>query len=177
MNEIQADLQAALAELISVTPTRPGQILVVGCSTSEILGTHIGKGGSIDVAEMVYSVLESITAEHGLFLAVQCCEHLNRALVVKEECLLEYGLTEVSVVPHEKAGGALGTVAYRRMPGVMVESVAAHLGIDIGDTLIGMQLRQVAVPVRLAQQRIGQANLVAARTRPKLIGGARARYE
>ncbi len=112
-----------------------------------------------------------------MFLAVQCCEHLNRALVVTRECMMKYGLTEVSVVPHEKAGGALGTVAFRMMPGVMVESVAAHVGIDIGDTLIGMQMRPVAVPVRLARRRIGQANLVAARTRPKLIGGARARYE
>lgn len=177
MVEIQTDLQTALTELITVADARPGQILVVGCSTSEVLGAPIGKGGSIDAAEMIYSVLESITAEQGLFLAVQCCEHLNRALVVTRECQLKYGLTEVLVVPHEKAGGALGTVAYRRMPGVMVESVAAHLGVDIGDTLIGMQLRQVAVPVRLSKRRIGQANLVAARTRPKLIGGARARYE
>jgi uncharacterized protein (TIGR01440 family) len=177
VNAIRVDLRSALAELIDVAHASPGQILVVGCSTSEVLGAHIGKGGSIEVAEMIYSVLESMVAEHGLFLAVQCCEHLNRSLVVTRECLLKYGLTEVSVVPHEKAGGALGTVAYGKMPGVMVESVAGHLGIDIGDTLIGMQLRQVAVPVRLAQRRIGQANLVAARTRPKLIGGARARYE
>jgi uncharacterized protein (TIGR01440 family) len=177
VNEIQADLREAVAELIDTAATTPGQILVVGCSTSEVLGSHIGKGGSIEVAEMIYSVLESLTADHELFLAVQCCEHLNRALVVTRECLLKYGLTEVWVVPHETAGGALGTVAYRRMPGVMVESVSAHLGIDIGDTLIGMQLRPVAVPVRLSRRRIGQANLVAARTRAKLIGGARARYE
>ncbi|HSL93187.1 MAG TPA: DUF436 family protein, partial [Bacillota bacterium] len=124
MNEIQADLREALAELIDMAAATPGQILVVGCSTSEVLGAHIGKGGSIEVAEMIYSVLESVTADHELFLAVQCCEHLNRALVVTRECLLKYGLTEVSVVPHEKAGGALGTVAYRRMPGVMVESVS-----------------------------------------------------
>ncbi len=177
MNELQSDLRDALIELIGVAGAREGQILVVGCSTSEVLGSHIGQGGSIETAEMIYSVLESVAADNGLFLAVQCCEHLNRALVVTEDCLLKYGLTEVSVVPHERAGGALGTVAFRRMPGVMVESVAAHLGIDIGDTLIGMQLRPVAVPVRLAKQRIGHANLVAARTRPKLIGGPRARYK
>lgn len=177
MNKVQDDLREALVELISIARPQPGQILVVGCSTSEVLGEHIGKGGSIETAEVIYSVLESISAEYGLHLAVQCCEHLNRALVVSRECMERYGLSEVSVVPHEKAGGALGTVAFRRMQGVMVESVAAHLGIDIGDTLIGMQLRPVAVPVRLARQRIGQANLVAARTRPKLIGGARARYE
>ena len=112
-----------------------------------------------------------------LYLAIQCCEHLNRALVVEEECALKYGLEIVSVVPHEKAGGSLATVAMTsfRKP-VVVETIAAHAGLDVGDTFIGMHLKRVAVPVRLAVKQIGKAHVTAARTRPKFIGGDRARY-
>lgn len=176
MQIVAAELSQALAELTERTRPEPGQILVVGCSTSEVLGKHIGKGGSAEVAEMLYSVLEPFADSHRLYLAVQCCEHLNRALVVSKECLREYRLTEVSVVPHAGAGGALAAAAFARL-GKVVESIQGHMGIDIGDTLIGMHLRPVAVPLRLAVRRIGQANLVAARTRPPLIGGSRARYE
>lgn len=171
-------LKQALDELLPSAVLKPGQILVIGCSTSEVAGISIGKGGSRAVAEELYQVLETEAENQGLFLALQCCEHLNRALVVSRECAETYGLTEVLVVPHEHAGGALASHAYRRMSpeACIVENIAAHAGLDIGLTLIGMHLKPVAVPVRLTVKTIGQATVVAAKTRPKLIGGARAIY-
>jgi len=178
MDIIVEQLAAALEEFLPRAQVLKGQILVVGCSTSEVLGEHIGRAGSLEVAESIHSVLDSYAERFQLHLAVQCCEHLNRALVVSPICLSQYNLTEVMVVPHQTAGGALATVAFHRHPGnLLVESIQAHAGLDIGDTLIGMHMRPVAVPIRLAVKSIGHANLVAARTRPKLIGGARARYE
>lgn len=178
MESYSPQLKQALDELLISAALKPGQILVVGCSTSEVVGISIGKGGSSVVAEELYTVLEKEVEQRGLFLAVQCCEHLNRALVVSRKCAEAYGLTEVLVVPHDHAGGALATYAYRRMsPDVcIVESIVAHAGLDIGLTLIGMHLKSVAVPVRLTVKTIGQATVVAAKTRPKLIGGARALY-
>lgn len=172
-------LNEALIELFHSVKFKPGQILIVGCSTSEVAGISIGKGGSREIAEGLYSVLESAAEQYGIFIAVQCCEHLNRALVVSEACAEKYNLTQVMVVPHDHAGGAFATVAYHKMKpqACLVESIQAHAGLDIGLTLIGMHLRPVAVPVRLGVKAIGCAPLVAARTRPKLIGGARAVYE
>jgi uncharacterized protein (TIGR01440 family) len=175
---IAEQLAASLEDFLPRAGVQPGHIFVVGCSTSEVLGEHIGKAGSLEVAESLFSVLASVASKWQLYLAIQCCEHLNRALVVSRACQELYNLTEVMAVPHQTAGGALATVAHRAMsPALLVESIQAHCGIDIGNTLIGMHLRPVAVPVRLGTRSIGQANLVAARTRPKLIGGARARYE
>ena len=178
MHSYAQQLKQALDELLSHADLKPGQILVVGCSTSEVAGISIGKGGSGAIAEELYSVLEKQAETQGFFLALQCCEHLNRALVVSRKCAETYGLTEVLVVPHDHAGGALATQAYRRMSpdACIVENIVAHAGLDIGLTLIGMHLKSVAVPVRLTVKTIGQATLVAAKTRPKLIGGARALY-
>ena len=157
---------------------RPGGILVVGCSTSEVAGHKIGTRGSQDIAEGIYQVLHRFATAMGVSLAIQCCEHLNRALVVPRKLVREERLEEVSVIPIPEAGGALAAVAYQKMEdAVVVESILADYGLDIGDTLIGMHLKAVAVPVRLPIERIGHAHLTAATTRPKRIGGARAKHE
>lgn len=165
-------------EFLSVAPMKAGEILVVGCSSSEIVGEAIGKGSDFNAASAVYEGIAPILAEKGIFLAAQCCEHLNRALVVERECAEKYGLETVCVVPKAKAGGSFATAAYENFKDpVVVETIKAHAGIDIGSTLIGMHLRAVAVPVRLSLKTLGQANITFARTRPKYIGGPRACYE
>ncbi|MCG0277028.1 MAG: TIGR01440 family protein [Thermanaeromonas sp.] len=164
-------------ELLKVAGLKPGDILVAGCSTSEIAGQRIGTASSLEIGEQVLQGLLEATREYQVYLAVQCCEHLNRALVVEAQAAEIYGLEQVTVVPALKAGGALATAAYRALHRpVVVSSIKAHAGIDIGDTLIGMHLKPVAVPVRLEVKTIGCAHLTLARTRPALIGGERAVY-
>lgn len=175
--EVRRQVAQAADSLFSVANLQRGHVLVVGCSTSEVAGSRIGTAGSEAVAEAVLEPLWDVAQAHGLYLACQCCEHLNRALVVQAEAADRYGWEQVSVVPVPKAGGAFASRAMRHMPGaVVVEEIRAHAGLDIGSTLIGMHLRRVAVPVRLGIDMIGQARLTAARTRPKLIGGERAVY-
>lgn len=167
-----------MEEFLAVAPMKVGEILVVGCSSSEIVGATIGKGSNFNAASAVYEGIAPILAERGIFLAAQCCEHLNRALVVERECAERYELEIVCVVPKAKAGGSFATAAYENFSDpVVVETVKAHAGIDIGSTLIGMHLRSVAVPVRLSVKKLGEANVTFARTRPKYIGGPRAEYE
>ena len=167
-----------IEEFFSAVPMNKGEILVVGCSSSEIVGETIGKGSDFNAANAVYEAIAPVLEERGIFLAAQCCEHLNRALVVERECAEKYGLEIVCVVPKAKAGGSFATTAYRNFnEPVVVETIKAHAGIDIGSTLIGMHLRAVAVPVRLSIKKLGEANLTFARTRPKYIGGPRAFYE
>lgn len=176
--EIGRQTAAAAEELLAQARLKPGQVLVVGCSTSEVRGAKIGSAGSEDVAAAILAALHKSCADRGVYLAVQCCEHLNRALVVERPAAERYGWEEVSVAPVPKAGGALAARAMRVFAEpVVVETVLAHAGLDIGSTLIGMHLRRVAVPVRLGQKSVGQAPVTAARTRPKLIGGTRAVYE
>ncbi|HWR38025.1 MAG TPA: TIGR01440 family protein [Patescibacteria group bacterium] len=168
----------AAEELLNVAALRPGQLLVVGCSTSEVQGARIGSRGSEVAAASILSALAKVCRARQVHLAIQCCEHLNRALVVEREVMERYALEEVAVVPVPKAGGALAAQAMRDFVApVVVEAIMAHAGMDIGGTLIGMHLRRVAVPVRLAQKHVGQAAVTAARTRPRLIGGARAIYQ
>lgn len=175
--KIKAEAQAVLEELLESASLRAGDILVVGCSTSEVVGGTIGKNSSADAAEAIYEAIAPVLADRGIWLAAQCCEHLNRALVVERECAERYGLDEVCVRPQPHAGGSWATKVYDSMNDpFMVERISAHAGIDIGLTLIGMHLRPVAVPVRTKQRTIGCAAVVTARTRPKLIGGARAVY-
>lgn len=175
---INEQIKGAVRELLSVAGLKPGNIFVVGCSTSEVIGERIGTASNLQVAESLITVLLEETKKESLFLATQCCEHLNRALVVEQECAEKYGLEIVAVVPHPKAGGALATMAYERFTDpVVVESIAGHAGLDIGDTFIGMHLKRVAVPIRLKTTNVGKAHLTAARTRPKLIGGERAKYK
>lgn len=167
-----------VTELLATAKLKPGQILVVGCSTSEVLGAKIGTGGSSAVAKVLLNSLRQVCIQQEIYLAVQCCEHLNRALVIEQQAAVSYNLEQVMVIPMPKAGGALGAQAMTDFEHpVVVESIKAHAGLDIGSTLIGMHLKAVAVPVRLAQKNIGQAFVTAAFTRPKLIGGARAVYQ
>ncbi len=175
--DIVAGLTAATEELLAIGNVKSGQVLVVGCSTSEVLGDKIGTTGSTEVAEAMLSALSQVTGAHGVYLAVQCCEHLNRALVVSREAADKYCWQEVTVRPVRHAGGAMATAAYEKFTQpVVVETIEAHAGLDIGQTLIGMHLKRVAVPVRLQEAKIGEAILTAARTRPPLIGGERAKY-
>lgn len=175
---IGSQVRETAEELIQTACLSAGQILVIGCSTSEVIGARIGTGGSAEAARLILENLRSVCRQYSIALAVQCCEHLNRALVVERSTMQQYGLEQVAVVPVPKAGGALAAQAMRDFDdAVVVEAIAAHAGLDIGCTLIGMHLRRVAVPVRLKQKLIGQAIVIAARTRPKLIGGVRAVYE
>ncbi len=175
---IGTETAAALRELCETAQFAPGQVIVIGGSSSEIAGGVIGKNSSMEIGTEVIRAAMEIAREYRLDLAIQCCEHLNRALVVERNAAARYGWEEVSVVPWLHAGGSLATNAMALFDDpVVVERVAAHGGLDIGQTLIGMHLRRVAVPVRLTQHHIGQATVVAARTRPPLIGGTRAHYE
>ncbi|MDE7219128.1 MAG: TIGR01440 family protein [Oscillospiraceae bacterium] len=178
LQEIQAQAARAAAELLDAAGLRPGDIFVVGCSSSEIMGGHIGKASSLEAARAVFTGIYPLLEERGLYLAAQCCEHLNRALIVEADCAAKYGYDPVSVRPQPKAGGSFAATAWEcfRCPAA-VEQIRAHAGLDIGGTLIGMHLRPVAVPVRLSLDHIGQAALLCARTRPKFIGGSRACYE
>ncbi len=175
---LKEQIQSAVSELFEKTESKSGQILVVGCSTSEIIGKKIGTNGVLSAAEDLFSVLYEETSKRDMYLACQCCEHLNRALVVERECAEKFNLNIVMAVPHEKAGGSFATAAYRgfKEP-CLVEEISADFGIDIGNTLIGMHLKRVAVPVRLSINKIGEASVVFAKTRPKYIGGERTRYE
>lgn len=176
-DRIKDETAAAVSELIAVSGIKKGDILVIGCSTSEVAGGTIGKNSSAEAASAIYDAVAPLLAENGIFLAAQCCEHLNRALIVERECAERYALTEVCVRPMPHAGGSWATHVYESMAEpIPVEHISAHAGLDIGGTLIGMHLRHVAVPVRLSQKSIGCAAILAARTRPKLIGGARAVY-
>ncbi len=175
--DIKKQAADALEELFSIAKPKKGDICVVGCSSSEIVGEKIGKGSSVEAARAVYEGIAPVLEKYGVFLAAQCCEHLNRALIVERECAEKYGLCRVCVMPQPKAGGSFATAAYESMEEpYAVEFIKAHVGIDIGDTMIGMHLCHVAVPVRISTKKIGEANLVCARTRPKLIGGVRAHY-
>ncbi len=175
---IAAQARAAAAELLDAAGLEPGDIFVVGCSSSEVLGGRIGKASSTQAAEAVFSGVYPVLKERGVYLAAQCCEHLNRALIVERDCADKYGYEPVCVVPQPKAGGSFATQAWRSFERpTAVEHIRAHAGLDIGGTLIGMHLREVAVPVRLSLDHIGQAILLCARTRPKFIGGSRAVYE
>lgn len=175
--QIIKESKIAAEELICRSNISKGDILVIGCSSSEILGSVIGKGSSYKAAEAVFSSIYPLISEKGIYLAAQCCEHLNRAIVIERECAEKYGYDEVSAVPQPKAGGSFATVVYKNLTSpVLVEHIKAHAGIDIGGTLIGMHLRDVAVPLRLSITKIGEANLICAMTRPKYIGGERTKY-
>lgn len=177
LKKIAETWQRVLDEFFPQANLHSGQILVLGCSTSEVLGQHIGKGSSTEVADILLPPLLQKVREQGIFLAVQGCEHINRALVVEEECVERYGLEPVTVLPGLKAGGAMSVKAWKSFKApLMVESIKGHAGIDIGDTFIGMHLRPVVVPIRLEIKEIGEAHLTMARTRPRLIGGPRAVY-
>ena len=173
---IKQQCESAVKELIEKAKLKKGDILVVGCSTSEVVGSTIGTNSNTDVSKEIFDGLYSITKKKGIHLAVQCCEHLNRAIVISAKAVPN--LERVNVIPQKKAGGSLATCAYALLPdAIVVEKIKADAGLDIGDTFIGMHLKEVAVPVRLTLDSIGKAHLTCARTRPKFIGGIRAIYD
>lgn len=175
--EVKKQAETVILEILEKTTLNSGDIFVVGCSSSEIVGSNIGKGSSYEAAKVVYDVISKALEAKGIFLASQCCEHLNRALVIERECAEKYGYEIVSVIPQPKAGGSFATLTYENMRNpVVVEHIKAHAGLDIGGTLIGMHLKEVAVPMRLSLKMIGEANINSAYTRPKYIGGPRAQY-
>jgi uncharacterized protein (TIGR01440 family) len=178
LSEITAEARAAAEELVDVAGLVAGDIFVVGCSTSEVIGNQIGKASVLPVAQAVFDGIYGVLKSRGIYIAAQCCEHLNRAIITEAACARAYGLEPVCVRPAPKAGGSLATVTYNTMESpVALEGIKAHAGIDIGGTLIGMHLKEVAVPVRLGVSKIGEARIICARTRPKYIGGPRAIYE
>ncbi len=175
-NSLYKQAFSVVNEIIEKAKLKKGSVLVIGCSTSEILGAKIGTNSAPEVAKEVFDGFYNCAKEKGVFLAIQCCEHLNRAVVVEEETAKN--LEIVNVIPQPKAGGSLATVAYSSFNNpVVVEEIKADAGLDVGLTLIGMHLKKVAVPVRLENNKIGEAIVVGARTRPKFIGGARAVYD
>ncbi|MBR4016250.1 MAG: TIGR01440 family protein [Oscillospiraceae bacterium] len=176
MTQIYQQTRSAIEELVEKANIKPGNIVVVGCSTSEVLGSKIGTNSNPDTAKEMFAALQDFAGEKGFYLAIQCCEHLNRAVITERAALP--GAETVNVVPQPKAGGSLATAAYAAFQDpIAVEEIRADAGLDIGLTLIGMHLKKVAVPVRLENNRIGEALVVAARTRPKFIGGSRAVYD
>lgn len=166
-----------IQELMDKAKLSPSEILVVGCSTSEIRGHLIGKDGSLEIAEKLCESLFKIAENRRIYLAFQCCEHLNRALVVERKIAKEMNLRQVWAKPVPDAGGSMATAAWSKMEDpILVETIQADAGLDIGQTLIGMHLKPVVVPIRLSRNFYGEAAITAAKTRPPLIGGSRAQY-
>ena len=176
--QIRQEAYEAASQLLAAAHPKKGSILVVGCSTSEVAGERIGSFSNPELGQALFDGVYQAAKEAEVFLAAQCCEHLNRSLILEEEAAEKYGYEPVNVVPQLKAGGSFSTAAYHTLEHpVAVEHIKAHAGIDIGDTLIGMHMRDVAVPVRIQTKAIGGAHVVCARTRLKFVGGIRARYD
>lgn len=174
--KIKEEASLAARELLEAAKLCRGQTVIIGCSTSEVCGERIGTASVPEVAEALYDGLYEVFAPCGIYIAAQCCEHLNRAVVVERAAVP--GAEYVNVVPRPKAGGSFATAAYSKAEDpVVLEEIRADAGLDIGRTLIGMHLKKVAVPVRLEHDRIGEAIVTAARVRPKFIGGCRAVYD
>ncbi|MDO5649410.1 MAG: TIGR01440 family protein [Gallicola sp.] len=177
MENIRVQVIEAVHELLEEAELREHDILVLGASSSEVLGSKIGKNSSQEVGETIVSAILPILKEKGIYLAVQGCEHINRSLVVERSCARRYHLEEVTVIPQLHAGGACAVAAYEHAEDpVMVEHICAYAGLDIGDTSIGMHIRYVQIPVRLKIKEIGKAHVTAMKWRPKLVGGERAKY-
>ena len=178
LKEITKQAKAAAEELIERSGIKAGQIMVIGCSTSEIQGYDLGSHSGPEVGQAVLDGILPVAKAHGIYLAAQCCEHINRAIILEEEAMEKYRLEQVNAVPQPKAGGSFATALYGALETpVAVEDVKAHAGLDIGGVLIGMHLKEVAVPMRLETKHIGNALIIAARTRPKFTGGERAVYD
>ncbi|MBQ6587440.1 MAG: TIGR01440 family protein [Butyrivibrio sp.] len=179
--EITSQSKQAVKEILQAAGLKKGAIFVVGCSSSEILGDQIGTATNLDSANAVYDGIIPTLKEKGIFVAAQCCEHLNRALVVEREAMEKYGFEQVNAIPQPNhAGGAFATVCYQRFDDpVLVEDIQqkADAGIDIGGTMIGMHMHGVVVPLRISLRKIGEAPIICARHRPKYVGGQRAIYD
>ena len=176
LEEVKTEVSAAAKELVDAAKLRKGNIVVVGCSTSEVVGEKVGSWSTPEIGQAIFDALNSVFKPLGIYIAAQCCEHLNRAIIVEYDAVP--GAEIVNVVPQPKAGSSFATAAYHSFEKpVAIEEIKADAGLDIGGTLIGMHLKKVAVPVRLSQDHIGSAILLAARVRPKFIGGERACYD
>lgn len=176
--DLKEQIKNSLFEIIELSKIKKGQILLIGCSTSEVCGYKIGSHSAEDVGFDLAKTAYDILKEKGIYLAAQCCEHLNRAVVISKEAVSKYRLDEVNVVPWLKGGGSFATATYKLLgdDAAVVETIKADAGLDIGDVMIGMRLKEVAVPVRLKNNKIGEAAVSGARVRPKFIGGERANY-
>ena len=178
LEQIKAQSKQAAEELITGAKLKKGDLVVVGCSSSEVGGSKIGTNSSLEVAQAIFAGIYPVFKENGIYMATQCCEHLNRAIIVEKEYADKMGIDQVNVIPQPKAGGSFSTTAYKEFEhAVAVEKIRADAGMDIGDTLIGMHIKEVVVPLRLSVKKIGEANLVCARRRPKFVGGSRAVYD
>lgn len=179
--EITAQSRQAVSEIIEAAHLTEGSLFVIGCSSSEVLGSRIGTATNMDSANAIYEGIIPVLEDHGIFAAAQCCEHLNRALVVERKTMLRFGFEQVNAIPQPNhAGGAFATVCYNRFSDpVLVESVNSlgDAGIDIGGTMIGMHIRRVVVPLRISLRKIGEAPIICARRRPPYVGGSRAIYD
>lgn len=176
LEQIKNDAKRIAEELVEAAHLGKGQIVVIGCSTSETLGQKLGSHSVPEAGKAIFEALQGVFAPRGIYIAAQCCEHLNRAIIIEHEAVPNADI--VNVVPQPKAGGSFATACYQAFKHpVALEHIKADAGIDIGGTLIGMHLKEVAVPLRLSQKTIGQASVIAARTRPKFIGGERATYD
>lgn len=177
LETIKKQARDAAVELIEKAKLEKGNVVVIGCSSSEVVGGTIGKNSSLEAAQAIFDGLYPVFKEKGIYIAAQCCEHLNRAIIIEKELADRLGIDRVNVVPQPKAGGSFATTAYSRFDcATAVEKIKADGGMDIGDTMIGMHIKEVAVPLRLSVRKIGEANLVCARRRPKFVGGSRAVY-
>ena len=180
-NEITAQSRQAAIEIVEAAGLKKGSIFVIGCSSSEVLGSRIGTATNMDSAKAIYDGIIPVLKEHGIYAAAQCCEHLNRALVEEREAMEKFGFEQVNAIPQPNhAGGAFATECYNRFKDpVLVESInaKADAGIDIGGTMIGMHIRSVVVPLRISLKKIGEAPIICARRRPKYVGGSRAIYD
>ena len=176
LKSIRCQAAEAAQQLVEAAQLHRGQIMVVGCSTSEVVGHAVGSWSTPEVGQAIFDGLQQVLAPLGIYIAAQCCEHLNRAIIVEYDAVPNAEI--VNVLPQPKAGGSFATAAYHSfVHPVALEEIRADAGLDIGGTLIGMHLKKVAVPVRLTQNRIGEAMVLAARVRPKFIGGERAAYD
>lgn len=179
LKQIEEEAAAVASEVCDLAGLKTGQVLVIGCSSSEVVGERVGTHSSMDVAEALYRGITKVTAPKGIILTAQCCEHLNRAIVMEREVLEKLDLDEVNVIPQPKAGGSFGTTVYKNCKDpVVAESLKqkADAGIDIGGVLIGMHIKPVVVPLKINKRNILKATIIAARRRPKYVGGARAVY-
>lgn len=180
-DKITEQSRQAVSEIIEKAHLEPGSLFIIGCSSSEVLGSQIGTATNMDSAKAIYDGIIPVLKEHGIYAAAQCCEHLNRALVVERETMKKFGFEQVNAIPQPNhAGGAFATECYNRFEDpVLTESVEAKgdAGIDIGGTMIGMHIRSVVVPLRISLRKIGEAPIICARRRPKYVGGARAIYD
>ena len=178
LTEIERQSRKAVEELLQVAKLEKGDIFVVGCSSSEVTGKKLGTSSSYETAKAVFNGIYPILKEKGIYLAAQCCEHLNRAIVIEHDIAKQLRIPRANVIPQIKAGGSFATITYENLENpCVVETITAQAGMDIGGVLIGMHLQQTAVPVRLSIDHIGEAILICARTRPKFLGGSRAVYD